>query len=182
MNVNGQPVLLCVDCMTKVEQIRLRQGEEQERMINALANQMYEMSGLPSPGPIFPQRTSIKLQGTTMNNITISDSQIGVVNTGNVHTIDVTLSSLNAQGQGELSSALKALTETILTDRSLTERQRSEAVEILTTVTSEAATQEPERRKSVLRSLFGEVGNLIRTSSAAMTLYEKLAPMIAALA
>ena len=64
-----------------------------------------------------------------LNNIKVDNSVIGSINTGNVRSIDVSLTYLHSAGNDKTKDALKTLTEVILSDVSITDVQKNELVE-----------------------------------------------------
>jgi hypothetical protein len=100
----GQEVPLCLDCEYKRSQIHARQIEQNERMINFLTEQMEATVGMPGILPRFPERKVNIIQGgkTTFNNLTITGSNIGVLNTGNLKIVD---SAISVLGQDPNSKA-----------------------------------------------------------------------------
>ena len=178
MNIDGHKVNLCIDCQLKMEQIRARQNEERERMINFLSDNAAAIAGLPPMGPRFPERTTIQAEGTVLNNIHISDSQIGVVNTGTVQTIDAAVTTIRNDGDAGLSQALTELTEAVIGDESLSDETRQEALDLIGTVSTEASLPQEKRRKAVIRPLVKEIGQILQGSAAAAVIYEKVLPIL----
>jgi TPR repeat protein len=80
------------------------------------------------------------------NNIRVDNSVIGTINTGNVQAIDVSLTHLHQAGNDQARDALKALTEAILNDTSMTKAQKGELIEQVAFL-SEQTTVQPEKRK-----------------------------------
>lgn len=181
MKIDGHRVALCIDCQLKMEQIRARQNEESERLINFLSDNMAAIAGLPPSGPRFPERRTIEAKGTVLNNIHISDSQIGVVNTGIVQTIDAAVTTIRNEGDPALSKAITDLTEAVISDESLDDSRRKEVLDLVGSVSAEASLPEAQRRKAIIRPLVKEIGQLLQGSAAAIVVYEKVFPVLEAL-
>ena len=181
MEIQGHKVHLCIDCQLKMEQIKVRQNEESERMINFLSDQMSSLAGMPPMGPRFPERQIIHTEGTILNNINIHNSQIGVVNTGYVQTIDAAVTTIRNHGNGPLSDGLARLTEAVVEDTQLDDPRRKELLELLSTISAEASVPENARRKSVIRPLVSEIGQLLQSSAASLAIYDRLLPLLQSL-
>jgi hypothetical protein len=181
LDIQGQRILLCIDCQLKMEQIKARQNEESERMINYLSDQMASMVGMPPMGPRFPERKIIHTEGTILNNINIRDSQIGVVNTGYVQTIDAAVTTIREHGNGPLSDALSSLTEAVVAEDQMEEERRKELLELLSTISAEASLPEAKRRKSLIRPLVAEIGQMLQGTAAALAIYDRVLPLLRSL-
>jgi hypothetical protein len=174
LEIEGKKVSLCLDCNFKKEELRRMQNEERQRMINYLSDQMCDAAGTPRMGARFPERTIIHKGGAILNNINIHSSQIGVVNTGYVNTIDAAVTTIQNNGNNDLSSALKQLTEAVVNDSKLSEDHRKFVLELLSTISTEASAPEASRKKSVIRCLIGEIGKLLKGTGAAIAIYDKV--------
>ena len=176
--IQGQKIHLCIDCQLKMEQVKARQNEESERMINYLSDQMSSIAGIPPMGPRFPERKIIHTEGTILNNINIRDSQIGVVNTGYVQTIDAAVTTIREHGNGPLSDALSRLTEAVVAESQLDDARRKEVLELISTISSEASLPERNRRKSIIRPLVSEIGQMLQGTAAALAIYDRVLPLL----
>lgn len=99
-------------------------------MTNFVLDQADEITGLAIGGariqlPPAPRGPVI------FNNLKVDNSVVGAINTGNVKTIDVSLTHLHNAGNDKASDVLKALIEAILSDPSLDSTLRNELVEQL---------------------------------------------------
>lgn len=179
VEIQGRKIHLCIDCQLKMEQINARQSEEQERMINFLSDHMASMAGMPPMGPRFPERKSIiHTGGAILNNINIRDSQIGVVNTGHIQTIDAAISNIRGHGDGELSDALSNLTEAVLAEGIMAEERRKELLELISTLSAEASLPKENRRKSLIRASLAEISQMLQGSAAALAIFERVLPLL----
>jgi ABC-type transporter Mla subunit MlaD len=123
-------------------------------MINYMSDAMNELGGLPPFGPRFPQRPRpVNTGGVKLNNISVSNSVVGTINTGSIGSVDQSISALVQLGEPALAEAIKSLSEAILQSEDLTSNQREELVEILSVLAMEAATPKERRRGSVVQTL-----------------------------
>ncbi|WP_148264852.1 hypothetical protein [Collimonas fungivorans] len=88
-----------------------------------------------------------------MNNINVTDSVVGTINTGSIGTVDQSITVLTQTGEPALADAIKALSDAILESKDLTDAQRSELVDSLSVIAQEAATPKETRRNSVAMTL-----------------------------
>lgn len=152
--VSDKQIPLCLSCYSTYSQIQQAELEEHERTINYLSDQMSFSLGVPSMGPRFPPRPKpVQISGVKLNNINVSNSVVGTINTGTIGTVDQTISALIQLGEPKVAEAVKNLTEAVISSRDLGQAQKNELVEILGAVAAEAATPKESRRNSVAKAL-----------------------------
>ena len=152
--VGDQNIPLCLDCYFKFNQISQQQLENNERMMNYASDEMSAVAGLPPMGPRFPPRPrQVYVQGTKLNNIHVSNSVVGTINTGSIGTVDQSISALQQTGEPAAAEALKALSEAILQSADLSRNQRNELIESLSAISREAASPKETRQNTVALSL-----------------------------
>ena len=152
--VGEQDIPLCLDCYLKHSQVTQAQMENHERWLNYLQDEMAAQVGMPPMGPRFPPRPKpVILGGVRMNNINVSNSVIGTINTGTIGVIDQSISALVQTGEPNLAQAVKELSEAILKSGDLTSNQKAELVEGLSVVAEEAAAPKERRRSAVARAI-----------------------------
>ncbi len=111
---DNRHVLLCLDCYIRFEKVKQRQSESYERQMNYLTSQMEAVVGLPGILPRYPERRRVIQAGAVnLNNFTISNSQIGVLNTGTIQNVDATVTVLKSGGDTALATALTELAQAI---------------------------------------------------------------------
>jgi hypothetical protein len=163
--VGQQNTPLCLDCYFKFSQIQQRKVENSERMVNYLSDQIASTVGMPPMGPRFPPRPQpVVVAGTKLNNILVSNSVVGTINTGSIGTVDQSISALVQVGTPELAEALKSLSEAVLQSNDLTRNQRNEVIEALSVIAKEAVTPPEMRQNTVAQSM---LENAIKITSLA---------------
>lgn len=174
--------VLCLDCWGKFTAIHTTQMETAERLYNFAAAQMDYATGLPELSPRIPprQRPVILAGNTVLNNIKIANSQVGVVNTGTIGTIDSAISLVRDAGESEIAGVLKTLTEAIANDASVEKHARDSALELVSAIATEAATPRESRRAAVARALVVDFSQVISGAGAASQLWINYAPIIKA--
>jgi hypothetical protein len=177
----GRQVPLCLDCHLKLTQISAILNDQLEREINFIMAQAESKVGLHGVLPRFPERQVRVIQGGTMtlNNISVSNSAIGVLNTGNLEVVDTAINVLKSDpGTKEISDALKQLTESIAATQDLASEEKNEAIEILSVVASEATAPKDKRKASVVKRLLAHLPTLIQTSAAVVEIWGTVGPSI----
>ena len=176
--IDGGTFALCLDCQLKFTQIQDIKLAECERQMNYWNDEIAHSVGMPPQGARFPERRPIYIGAGTMNNINISNSTVGVVNTGITQDIDIAITTLNKGGQKDLALAIQNLSNAILSSNDITDIQRNEIIESLSVITEESTKPEQERRKSVLLNTMSVIERSINGISSLVTLYEPLKHLI----
>lgn len=177
--VTEKEIPLCLDCFLKFSQIQQQELESHERMMNYLSDQICATVGLPGGGPRFPARPRpIQIGGVKLNNISVSNSVVGTINTGSIGTIDQSISALVQCGEPELADAMKELSEAILQSNDLTRNQVNELIEILSVVAKETATPKEVRRNTVIASLLERATKITALANDIADVCQKWWPVI----
>jgi hypothetical protein len=152
--VTDSQIPLCLCCYSKFSQIQQAENENNERMINYAKDQIAFIAGIAPFGPRFPDRPiPIRISGVKLNNITISNSIVGTVNTGTIGAVDQTISALIQLGEREVADAFIKISEAVFASKKLSPDQRNEIIEIIGAVSSEAATPKENRKNIVAITL-----------------------------
>ena len=116
-----------------------QQQDNDEHMMNYLTDEMESVVGMSGILPRFPERRRVLNMGeVTLNNIQVSNSEIGVLNTGNIHNVDVTLTVLKTEGNPELAEIVKTLTETVIKSGEISNNIKNQIIELLNALSEEA--------------------------------------------
>ena len=133
-----------------------------ERQVNYLSAQIDSIAGMPGLSPTFPPApATVILEGATLNNIHVSDSQIGVINTGSIGTVDSAVTVIQSEGNNELASAVVALTEAVLESNELANDEKNEVVELIAALSEEAAAPKQQRKPAVARVLLSRLSDAL---------------------
>jgi len=161
--------------------IEFRKLEERERALDYIAGEMDAIAGFPVTPRLAPRARPVVLAGNTvLNNIRIANSQIGVLNTGTIGSIDNAIGLVRRDGSKEMAEALKALTEAVATSRDLGDDKRDSALELVSAIASEAATPPDRRRTSVARALVVDLASVLGGVAATVQLWASYGPAIKA--
>ena len=163
--INGN-IPLCLQCFALHSSIIERQVEMHERAADRALDDMEMISGVrlqrnrPAPRP-----APVVLQGATFNHINIANSNVGMVNTGQLSQVDSAVHVIEKGGDKGLADALRELTEKTVRHASLSDAQRAEIVELLSALASEATQPKELRRKAVTAPLIARLREVLAVSA-----------------
>ncbi|WP_431014677.1 hypothetical protein [Bradyrhizobium pachyrhizi] len=101
----------------------------------------------------------------TYNNIRIANSNIGVINTGNLARIDAAITISEGTERAEFAARLKDLVESIASERAVAPEVKRELVEVTSAISDQAVSKTPS--KAVITTLFDK---LVSMSSGVATI------------
>ncbi len=181
---------LCLHCYRTLQRVYTEQQQAANENLrnlmtiyNYLSAQIDTTMGMPGLSPrmqIPPPaiRPTIQEGPMTFNNFTISESKIGVINTGEIHRIDMAMARIGKQGPTGLAAALKDFTEAIIDREELGPSQKNELLEQVAEISEQLARPPEKRQKGILRALLGGVQKTITTVAALSETWSKLEPFL----
>jgi hypothetical protein len=112
-------------------------------------------------------------QSRTYNNIQISNSTVGVVNTGNLARIDAAITMSKGTETEEFGARLKDLTQAILSETQISQELKQQMVEVVQAISDQAI---GSKRPSdvVVTTLFGRLKELSSNVTVIAGAVEKL--------
>lgn len=179
--VTEQQIPLCLDCYALFQQTLSQQNADLERQLNYLSDEMDAIVGIGPIGPRFPERPQPTIvQGGTFNNIKVTDSTVGMINTGQLHQVDTAISVIGQHGDKQLAETIKTLTDAIIADPGMVQTSKRDAVEILSVLSSEATAPKEQRRSSIAKPLIDRLRELLGDAANIATIAQAALPIIAA--
>ena len=177
-NVGGTS--LCLDCYAKFQQANYQQHVMLASTINMLLDDMDDMVGLPREGGRFkiPTPTTINAGQNTFNNIRVSDSVIGTINTGNVEKLDSRVSAMQNENRHELANAILHLTQAIIDASDLEQSNKNSALECLSFLSDQALTPEKDRQTTVGKTIISKLQQLLSNTGSIASLWSAAEPII----
>lgn len=170
----GQEASLCLDCYIRWQNAQLREQEMLERELNYLSAEMESISGIPGTLPRYPERqTVIHTGGVTLNNIHVSNSEIGVLNTGTIGNVDATVTVLRSAGNRELASAVATLSQAVIQSGQIANDSKNQILELLGALSEEAIAPKEKRKTSVAKALLSELSGILSGVGALAGLWQK---------
>lgn len=180
---DGTSFGLCLDCNLKYEQAQALEFDRLAQMQNFLADQTAIASGIPGLSakiPI-PRRQIIQVGGMTLNNIRVTHSNIGVLNTGSIETVDAAVTVLRNTGSDKAAEALQRLTEAVIATTETSAEEKNKILEIMSVLSAEATAPEDRRRKTAMKPLVLELSTMFSGLAGLSHLWTQYAPLITAL-
>jgi hypothetical protein len=177
-HVNDVP--LCVDCYAKLQAAYANEQAAEDmrrRGLIAQYNHILDQAGA-TVGMTFPHIQMPPVTGAvTLNNIKIDNSVVGAINTGNVRTIDVSLSYLHQAGNDKARDALKALTEAILA-ASIDNSQKNDLVEQVAFLTEQAVAPTKDRKPGLIKATLNALTEAAGTVSSMGGAWQAAEPVL----
>ncbi|CAD7778527.1 hypothetical protein BLFGPEAP_02013 [Candidatus Methanoperedenaceae archaeon GB50] len=148
-------------------------------MLNYLTAEIEAVGGLPRLFPRYKVSSPVYYKGDLiLNNINIQNSNVGVINTGNVESIDVSLTFLKEQGNEEIAELIKILTKEIIKNKDIVENQKNEILEQLAFITEQLSIPKEQRKTSILKTIFATIFTSISGFSNLLEILEKVKKLI----
>ena len=100
------------------------------------------------------------------------------INTGNVESIDVSLTFLKEQGNEEIAELIKILTKEIIKNKDIVENQKNKILEQLAFITEQLSIPKEQRKTSILKTIFATIFTSISGFSNLLEILEKVKKLI----
>lgn len=147
-------------------------------MANQAMSEMDSIIGFPIGPRIQIPPMPATTGSVTFNNIKLDNSVVGAINTGTVHSIDVNSTHLRGAGNDRAASALRALTEAIASEKSLTPQHRNELLDQVAFLSGQAAAPQSERKPGMIRSVLAGVSQAVATVTSVATAWNAAEPIL----
>lgn len=85
----------------------------------------------------------------TLNNITVNDSVVGVINTGQVQQLDVAVDVIRNAGDSSLADALRQLSQAVIDAPDLELERKKDAIEQVAFLAEQASLPKEQRQSSI---------------------------------
>lgn len=177
---DGRLVPLCLEHGMMLHNMYAQRIRQNVQGINLLREMMDELAGHPRPPTAvqIPVGPIIHSGGLTLNHIQVSNSNIGVLNTGKIESIDTAIGYLSDTGGKAVADALKAMTEAVVASAEATTDQKSELLDLLGVLASEAATPREKRKSKAMLPIIAQVASVLSGLNALSSMWNKWAPEI----
>ena len=113
----------------------------------------------------------------TLNNINISDSTIGAINTGTLQNLDVGITVLQGNGQNDLAAAVTELTEALIKSNEASESLKKEISEQLEFLVAQATAENQNRSIGTVKSVLEGIRNEISALASLVAIWDKAEPL-----
>ena len=178
LELNGR--YLCLDCYAKFQQASYQNHVILASTLNVLLDDVNDIAGLPRSGGRIqiPTPTTINTGDTTFNNIRVSESIVGTINTGNVEKIDSRVSAMQGEKRDDLAKAIQHLTQAIVDAPDLEPNDKDSALECLSFLSDQAITPEGERTPSVGKTIISKLEQILANAGSIASIWSQVAPHI----
>lgn len=116
----------------------------------------------------------------SFNEIKVSESNIGVINTGTLFNLDTSIQVMQNRGDKELANAVRELTQAVLDSNELNDKLKEEIVEQLEFLVTEALASKDKQRKGLIRKIINNISQSIATFGALLTIWNNVGPLLQA--
>jgi hypothetical protein len=179
-----QRIPLCIECYSKLVEAHSKMEEANFRkflmsaaMANQAMDQMDYIVPLGSSGGRIPVAAIAGAfrRGSVSNNFNITNSQIGVINTGDLAKIDAAITLTAGTDAEAVGHQLKELTQAIIDAQDIAAETKKELVELIQALSDEIVRG---RKKSVIASLLGTIEKRAKGLNAIVQLVSSLKGVI----
>lgn len=168
---------LCVPCYYQFQVAQTLGFRIQAIGLNHAAASMDSMTGL---GHITPrmQVPDIPQGPVILNNIKVDNSVVGSINTGNVHSIDVSVTVLKEAGNQQVSEALKALAEIIANNQAVPTADKNQMLDQVAYLGEQAVAAAKDRRPGMIQAAFTSITKGAGAVEAVAIAWQAAAPLL----
>jgi hypothetical protein len=174
---NGNP--LCVDCLYKLQQVYNTQFAQMASVLNHLLGIVELHTGFGTPLVQVPP--PMGNPQVTLNNITLNQSVVGAINTGEVQKLDVMMSRIRLEGDTQFATALQRFTQAVVDSDELTPEDKNTILEQLSFLTTQHEVPLEQRQRAVGKTVISGIANAIVTAGGLAEVWQVLEPMLFAL-
>ncbi len=171
---------LCLHCSNELKKGQTDRIRTLQQVMEYCDRTMDFQLGLTPQASAPMKATAVPVGEVTLNHINISNSNVGMVNTGKIQaeSIDLSIDALIKGNEQELAKAIKDLTTAILQSQQITDADRNEIIELLAHI-AEESTKPPEyRKKNVIMNSIKRVGELVSLANGLTKMWEHYSPII----
>jgi len=177
-HVADEEIPLCLDCWHKWQHGAYMQFLQNAAMMNQAADDMDMITGLGRMGGRIPVAELAKAmqKGSVQNNIRITNSTVGVINTGDLARIDAVITLTKDTDVEQVGTAIKAVMEATINAQDIEVATKKEIVELVQSLAEQIVGSQGSRKPSVIMTLVRAIEErakgVVAISTVAHTLYE----------
>jgi len=167
---------LCVEHHLKMQQATYLQVSMNAANLNFIRGQIEASTGVPLSQMEVPPPPFIG-DNLTLNNINVSNSTIGAINTGTIQNLDTSITIMKNRGEDDLGKAIAELTEALINSNEVNDAMKREIAEQLEFLVAQATADERNRSIGVVKSTLIGLRNSISIVAGLLTIWERLEPL-----
>ena len=177
VNHGGHP--LCVDHHLRMQQAGYLAGSMITAQLNRISEDIsHAMGGLVPPIKMEIPRPPFVGDTFTLNNINVSNSTIGAINTGTVQNLDASITLLESVEKRALASAVKDFAQELIDNPELAASIKDEVAEQLELVLSQVQAKADERRAGTIKSVLSGIRSSVGAVASLVATWDKLEPLL----
>ncbi|MEO0454443.1 MAG: hypothetical protein AAFY98_09950 [Verrucomicrobiota bacterium] len=159
----------------QIEQIKT---DAIERTINYHTAAIESGLGVSGTLPRFPERNLIHTESITLNNLSVENSNIGVLNTGYLNIIDSAITTIRDSGNELVAKSLSSFSSAVANDSCISPDTKNEIIELLQTLSAEAAAPKDSQKKSVVKRMLTGIKESVQASALLCKIWDTVGPII----
>lgn len=152
----GEGIPLCLDCSHKLQSILDMQFIQNAASLNQALDEMDFATGIHTGGGRIPVDAIAKAmqKGAVYNNIAVTNSQVGLINTGDLAKIDAAITMTRDTDAELIGQHLKTLTQAVIDSGELNTASKNELTELIQSLSEQIV---GNRKRSVIMSLLRSI-------------------------
>jgi len=157
-------VPLCLDCWHKVTQATYMEFLMNAAMMNQNLDDMDAVVGFRTGGRIpVAALAGVMHRGSTYNNIRITNSTVGVLNTGDLAKIDAVITLTKDTDVEQIGTAIKALTQAVIDAQDIGQKDKKELVDLIQSLAEQVVGSQGGSKPSVIITLLRGIEERAKT-------------------
>lgn len=158
---------LCVDCAHKAQDIANKQFLLNAAMMNQALDDMDAVVGFSSGSgriPVSEIARSMQ-EKTVLNNIRISNSSVGVLNTGDLARIDAVITFTNGTNVESVGQLLRKLTQSVVDSEELDAKAKKDVLDLIEALADLVVGARSNAKASVARVLVDGITDKLKKAT-----------------
>lgn len=109
----------------------------------------------------------------TMQNFTLSNSQIGVLNTGTIQNMDAKVNILLNSSNPEIGANFREFIQAVISNDEVVSDKKNEVLELLNELSDQVSVPKEKRKNAVNQAMLAQIGSIIGGINSLSELWEK---------
>jgi hypothetical protein len=154
--ITDQEIPLCLECFHKWQSIQNMQFLQNAIMMNQAMDDMDMISGISLGGGRIPVTALARAmqKAPVFNNISVTNSQVGIINTGDLAKIDAAITMTKDSDADAIGQRLKVLVQAIVDANEVNANSKKEMIELIQALSDEIVRS---RKRPVIMALIKSI-------------------------
>lgn len=109
----------------------------------------------------------------TLNNINVSKSTVGSINTGTIQHLDSAISIMQGRGNEKVGEAIKELTEAVVNSAELGNTTKNELAELLESLASQIVAKPEDRKLGVAKAILDSIHKTASSVASLLVIWDR---------